>query len=586
MSNSVIRVWALASCGGLLALTACSNDRSGTPQVDSPSPLEDDLAQIDAQPEPVASLPRPVVRPETLNSRPLFPRTDRPPSATTVAGRQSVSSSAEQLRARVQQIRAQRAKVLPASGTPTFSNRSPRPVTTLSPSAVGAQNPLPGSGRSASTTEARSGTELTRNVLPTSQQLVTALPTPAQPTLAPGVPATSAINPANPSTASQPAANPTPSSAAVTSPAPTALTRNAPITPSRHQSYSVRAGQGVALTPLASSGLAGNSPVELAGNTGSAPRIHQSTVSIAGAEQNTATPPAQPLFPIAETAENEADIATPAPTGTNTAATDMTATEQAPATPPEEAAANPGAAPTDGPVESGGHLSAGRPTLTAAPQAAPTLQAGVPRFSGRTPHQHISGLAPSPGSPSPGAPAPAIAPEPLAESLPLDLSPVPQRPLRVQVRPEATAPRLTAEPQPSGASGPALDQVPPPSGLFILEPSPSPSSVQEPGQNPANQPVPAEANRPEVQPMSSPAASPKALTLSYCSRPDLLTSLLTNPGARRLDAEAAGLKTKLKTFLNDATEEPTEEVPCLPGTKPNLDGQLHGQLHGQRHGSK
>ncbi|NJL47373.1 MAG: hypothetical protein HC929_07645, partial [Leptolyngbyaceae cyanobacterium SM2_5_2] len=325
MSNSVMRVWALASCGGLLALTACSNERSGPPQVDSPSPLDDDSAQIDAQAERVASLPRPAVRPETLNPRPLFPSATRSPnparfpSATTVAGRQSVSSSAEQLRVRVQQIRAQRARVLPASGGPTLSNRSPKPVTTLSPFAVGAQNPLPG-GSNSTPTRAGSGTELNRNVLPTSQQVVMALPTLAQPTLAPG--AVNSPNSVNPSAINESAANPINASPAATSPVATALTRNNSITSFPHQSFSARSGQALALTPLSSSGIEGNADVDLASDPSVPPRTHQSTARTPETLEDSNTAAAQPLFPIAETPDTEAGT-----TANDTAVPDTAASE-------------------------------------------------------------------------------------------------------------------------------------------------------------------------------------------------------------------------------------------------------------------
>jgi hypothetical protein len=123
-----MRVWALASCGGLLALAACSADQANTPNPNSPPPDGDSLSQGKTSPPTATPSPqaRPEMRPRQAQS--ARPRLN-PAVASTGAGRTVAQPQpqADQLRARLQRLREQQGTRL-AANTPVTA--APLPTTT------------------------------------------------------------------------------------------------------------------------------------------------------------------------------------------------------------------------------------------------------------------------------------------------------------------------------------------------------------------------------------------------------------------------------------------------------------------------
>lgn len=124
-----MRVWALASCSGLLALAACSADQPQSTQVDLPSPLDDDRIQANALSPTPAPSTRPVGAPQTslapprpATTPPAAPSAQRPLPTT-----RPTTVSPQALRARVAQIRSQQAE-LPPPVMPLASPATPTPA--------------------------------------------------------------------------------------------------------------------------------------------------------------------------------------------------------------------------------------------------------------------------------------------------------------------------------------------------------------------------------------------------------------------------------------------------------------------------
>ena len=126
-----MRVWALASCGGLLALAACSSDQANTANPNTPPADGDTLSQGKASPS--TTTPRPLARPEippqqTLAAQPrLNPvavrgGADRTASQPQPQPQPQLQLQADQLRARLQRLREQQgirlASITPVAAAP------------------------------------------------------------------------------------------------------------------------------------------------------------------------------------------------------------------------------------------------------------------------------------------------------------------------------------------------------------------------------------------------------------------------------------------------------------------------------------
>lgn len=268
-----MRVWALASCGGLLALAACSAEQPQSTQADLPSPLDEDAAQVNALSSAVLPPSRSVETPQARLER-LRPTTTplAAPAAPTAERRPSASPQA--LRARVQQLRSQAVTV-------------PSPVMPL-------VNPVAVPPAPEKATAVNSGAP-TVTALAVATPQITPLPTAASSVAVDpgfahggwdGIPVrygTDAI--ADPvETLNEPAAV----ALSPTQPAslgPSSLRHN------RHQGYSTRLGRAPQLTPEVSA-VARYSPPAVA-NRLALPSDHRAS-TWAGVNRLT---PSQPLFP-------------------------------------------------------------------------------------------------------------------------------------------------------------------------------------------------------------------------------------------------------------------------------------------------
>lgn len=182
-----MRVWALASCGSLLALTACSSNQSVPPVTEGDQPAGEDGSQVDAQSTRKVNASPSLPAPETGAARPLDRLSGatlgRNPSALTQRTLSELPSrqTSELLRARLDRVRAQRSQTLgPVTQTPGVS---------------GVQAEAnPGGAPAAQATVA------SRRVIPTAQQVVTPLPSPGTPILTATLGATPVSPPGNANT--------------------------------------------------------------------------------------------------------------------------------------------------------------------------------------------------------------------------------------------------------------------------------------------------------------------------------------------------------------------------------------------------
>lgn len=265
-----MRVWALASCSGLLALAACSAEQPQSTQVDLPSPFEEDASQVDALASAV--LPRPVGTPQarlgTLRptTTPLTsaPTADRPPA-----------TSPQALRARVQQIRSQSVTV-------------PSPAMPLVHSVAVPSAPEPA--------EAINPESATVASLSVAAPQVTPLPAEPRPVaLDPGFAhggwEAAPFRYGSEAIAGQSGTLAEPTALALGPTQPANLERSYPLRHNRHQGHSARLGRAPQLTPEVSSVARYSSPTVAERRV--APSDHQTAVSVA---VNRLTP-SQALFP-------------------------------------------------------------------------------------------------------------------------------------------------------------------------------------------------------------------------------------------------------------------------------------------------
>ena len=137
-----MRVWALASCSGLLALAACSAEQSSPPDLGTAPPDGDDAAEVNAQAGLRATASSPMARPELRPRQGVLDRarfSPRSPQASPLASRSGSNErslpQADQLRERLQRLRTQHGSRL-SSNTPIATAPLPAALTTTPPSPV------------------------------------------------------------------------------------------------------------------------------------------------------------------------------------------------------------------------------------------------------------------------------------------------------------------------------------------------------------------------------------------------------------------------------------------------------------------
>jgi hypothetical protein len=255
-----MRVWALASCSGLLALAACSAEQSSTPNPVGGSSDGNNAVQVNTQLGLTAPSSSSMARPEVGRRQVLHRPAVKPVSMARGVVGQTLPQSA-QLRERLQRLRAQNslrvAPNIPLVTAPIpahLPQGAPRPQPTPIEAGTPARNQSP--SPVAPVIAQGKGVSSSASI---------ALPTLPRPTLnseASGVPQTS-VDPVSPGTA----ADLGPLAAA-------SLATSYPIAPQRHQGYSARSQQPapVLAVPTAAQAERDGSPVAAA-----TPRLHGET---------------------------------------------------------------------------------------------------------------------------------------------------------------------------------------------------------------------------------------------------------------------------------------------------------------------
>jgi hypothetical protein len=205
-----MRVWALASCGSLLALTACSSDQSAVPPAEGEQPQGDSAIQVDPQPKSEVPASAPLAGPETTTARPLLKQNAAAPGRTPFKSNGRLAATpnrqtSELLRARLDRIRTQRATSLESLPRPSDRSLS-------QPQTVGAGAPATAEGTATGTINTALAPPpgqagAAARWISTSPQTVTALPSPGSPSPAISPrPGTIAPNPAVPPATGRPLA--------------------------------------------------------------------------------------------------------------------------------------------------------------------------------------------------------------------------------------------------------------------------------------------------------------------------------------------------------------------------------------------
>ncbi|MGB3312202.1 MAG: hypothetical protein WA939_01695 [Nodosilinea sp.] len=543
-----MRVWALASCSGLLALAACSAEQPNSPDLGTAPPNIDDGAQLDAQPGLRATASSPMARPE------LQPRqrggdqarfSPRSPQSTPQASRTSNAGQtlpqAAQLRERLQRLRSQHGSRLSPS-TPIATASLPAALTTTPPRPVPqaaadqSPEPLPG--------EARVGNRpsLEPSLRPA---VVTALPTPPRPNVAApelGLPLTA-------------------STGIDLGPVASSQTTSYPTASARHQGYSTRSQQPAPVIAAASTELSAGPTARLHGAT----PVWPSGATVATAQPS---PPATTVRP---------EVVFPAPAQAETAAP-----ESAPlATDVEEVRLAPAAAE---PNPATTHQSSA--TIAIAPQPlealalAPTPRTHQSQGTGARPETTVAAWDQSP----------TVAPP---ESLPFNQETPRLRPSRPAAASSA-APDLTATNAPQGAAS-QQQQV-----AQALEPELAdqiPAAPVSVAQNPAAQApgssFSAHQGQTQLESLSlipQPEASPKDLPATTClqtsgrpltssaesgsdpqfsnQQPTVATAIRLSPSEAALASGRRLSKSELATCLEES--RPIAEPAAADGDRPAL----------------
>ena len=140
-----MRVWALASCSGLLALAACSAEQSSSPNP-STAPPDGDAADIKAQPGLIATGSSPMARPEVRPRQVIQGGRLNPAVGTASSTARSNGETIPQaaaLRDRLQRLRSQQgARLSPSTPLTTAPQPAASARPNLSqPTAEVAENP-------------------------------------------------------------------------------------------------------------------------------------------------------------------------------------------------------------------------------------------------------------------------------------------------------------------------------------------------------------------------------------------------------------------------------------------------------------
>ncbi|MBE9108946.1 hypothetical protein IQ273_05885 [Nodosilinea sp. LEGE 07298] len=399
-----MRVWALASCSGLLALAACSAEQSSPPDLGTAPPDGDDAVEVNAQPGLRATSSSPMARPELpsrqggLDRARFSPRSQQSgPQASRASSAGQTLPQADQLRERLQRLRAQHGSRL-SSNTPIATAPLPAALTSTPP------RPVPQEvAEQPSETRPIDNAIATPGLEPSLRPVgVTALPTPPRPNVA----------------APELGLSSTASTAIDLGPV-----ASGSLAPVQHQGYSTRSQRPAPTITTAAPESSGGLTARLHGATPISPSGSPATVAAAQP-----SPPATAELPAA---------AAPAP------AQAESAPESGPeASPLATTAVAVGAAPAGAdPGPAIAHQSSATPALTLTPQP---VEASVPPTLAR----HSQGIAARPETAiAPWGRSATTAPP---ESLPLNqgtprLSPL--RPAAAATPPDATSavPQVTPQ---------------------------------------------------------------------------------------------------------------------------------------------
>ncbi len=148
-----MRVLALASCGGLLALASCSAKQSSLPNQGGVLPEGDDAPQVKPQPGLRVNPSSPLARPEIL-TRQTWQRPAVKSAPQTKEAQDQIQAQALQIRARLQRLRDQRgaqlgsnipvvAAPVPAIQSLNLPKPQPAALNTGNPTETPTLNPLP-----------------------------------------------------------------------------------------------------------------------------------------------------------------------------------------------------------------------------------------------------------------------------------------------------------------------------------------------------------------------------------------------------------------------------------------------------------
>lgn len=415
-----MRVWALASCSGLLALAACSAEQSSAPNPSTPPP-DGDAAEIKAQPGLIATASSPMARPEVRPRQAIQGGYRFTPSGgrTSTAARSSGQSTpqAAALRDRLQRLRRQQGARL-APSTPVTT--SPQPAVLARPNL---SQPKAEVAENLALDVAQGNTF--------NPQEIAALPTPPRPTPIAPEANLSAVN------------TPGFSSAALDPAQSASVARTYPIAPLRHQGYSARSQQQTPALTVAQTEAESSSTTA---------RLHGGTPSVRQADL---APGATTSPQVAVRSETPLEQSSPAdPSGPE-------ATRAAAIGNPAPISALGQAAPVSA-VQSAAHQSSGSVALTPTPDPASPV--------GTADHQSqvvSAAVPPNPGAQSPvlwesvrsgATTGEAIPARAIPESLPLNVAaPRPQL-VPPQPNPSATEssnPRATPAQDAAIAPSPA-----------------------------------------------------------------------------------------------------------------------------------
>ncbi|MFQ4137061.1 hypothetical protein PGN35_012150 [Nodosilinea sp. PGN35] len=547
-----MRVWALASCSGLLALAACSAEQSSSPNP-SAVPLDGEDAAVETQRGLIAVASSPMARPEvrprpTIGGYRLSAAAGHP-AATTARGK--ALPQAAELRQRLERLRSQQGRL--SSATPLVT--APQPATLARPTLSQSRPASPAAEPGSPAFNPVRGSNL-------STQGIAPLPTPFRPT------------PIDSEATIPEATIPTASAAADLGEVTAArVAQTYPIAPLRHQGYSTRAQQPAPVLSVARSGA--EFPTA---------RLHGGVLTT---QQTDAVSPAGAIAASVAIVDGSASPGfTPGSVreaATNTSAPDLALGSESPGPEPglgrSELELQP-ASPAAAPLTVDSHQSSGPVALapTASLNGEISREAhqsqGVSTGATSAPVSQSTGLWAS----GPAAAGPEVTPP---ESLPLN--PPPR--LRPELSEVVTVPEVAAEMDDSTAR----EQILVPSAAQIVAPA---SALPDPDGQTAAAALGEAAAPPELHHQSQssadgvrliPTASqpPKGLALGYCLSPSgqiVPTALEAAPETAPETPGAAAPLPKFSTSsaadaglgLGSALAKDAAAEPCVGLSPPEL----------------